>query len=257
MLMGSKSQGEPIQNPTERPQAREPEDNRERHTDPAVSTAQPVGPEQRDGANCHKCCNRNCSAPPNRRRFWQNFEFWLAAGTWVLAIVGICAIRTASQDALKQYESFAADRAYMRGGFTGYSGRPVVPGIEAGFSYTNYGRTFAEMRMNSGDCSYSMIGPPTVPLTAMMPGFTDSDGMLPPGIVIESNSRTPVFQYSLKASQEQISQAKIGNGKIYCQGGIAYDDARDNPHETRICFVFNFGINHFTMCPEKGTNRHT
>jgi hypothetical protein len=155
-------------------------------------------------------------------------------------------------------QSFVADRAYvLNGGFKGYGKASVVSGIESAFVFKNFGRTPAEIRMISGQCIYSAKGYPTISSTSVIPGITDASGRIPSGAIpLEAGKEIGPFAYKLDATSDQIEQARIGNGKIYCRSVIAYDDMRKNAHETSVCFVFNFGANAFLACTEEGANYH-
>lgn len=153
-------------------------------------------------------------------------------------------------------QSFSADRAYVllarfQGG--GVEGAP--PGTQGIFIFKNYGRTPAEIRMAGGQCTYSTSGYATVVTSTNVPGVTDEKGQIPAGadILDAGKERHPFFVKS-DATANQIQQARIGNGKIYCRVVIAYNDMRSLPHETASCFVYNFGTNAFLTCPEKDAN---
>jgi hypothetical protein len=175
----------------------------------------------------------------------------------IAAIGSICAAAMAYWQWDEMSRGFAVERAYLlNGGFSGYHGSPPTTGAQVTFSFTNFGKTPAEYRSAWARCEYSLSGPSKIHRNIEIPRFTDQYGLVPPGVMVEPEKSIGPFPADLDASTSQIEQAHVGNGRIYCQGLIIYDDVRNNPHMTRVCFVFNFGANAFILCPERGANYH-
>jgi hypothetical protein len=189
---------------------------------------------------------------------------WMAIFTGAIFVVGLLqylvfnrqlGVMQGQLDEMQQ--SFAADRAYvLSGGFSGYSGRPIAPGIEATIQFHNFGRTPADLRAVGGECAYA-VEPPKFGAAAKVPGFFDESGQIPMGIIVDAGKDVGPFRYPLNATQQDIAQARSGIGKIYCRFVIVYDDMRNNAHGTNVCFWYNFGISAFLLCSEKGANYHT
>jgi hypothetical protein len=118
-------------------------------------------------------------------------------------------------------------------------------------------RPQGEFRDVTTSCQYSQPGvPPQIEFASPIQGFTDIRGRVPAGYVVEMGTSIGPFPAALKATEQNISQAKAGNGKIYCQGLLLYEDVRSTEHTTRVCWVYNFGVGAFTLCPENGANYH-
>jgi len=199
----------------------------------------------------------------NKLRFWArhsaNLYVWFKNNliSFVALLVAIAALFVSCLQLDEAKRAFAVERAYLlNNGFSGYSGLPE-PGAQASFSFKNFGKTPAEYRDGTAHCKFSNAGAPDIHFAGQMPGFTDERGLVPPGVMIDKEQMLrPPFLVALDATKQQIEQARLGNGKIYCQSLLRYADVRNYEHTTRLCFVFNFGTKGFLLCSEKGTNYH-
>jgi hypothetical protein len=186
--------------------------------------------------------------------------FIISIFTVVIAFVSIAqwCVLSGTLDEMKQ--GFSVERAYVfNDGFEGYKGEQIKSGLSARFSFKNFGKTPAMLKTSPAvKCDYAIVGTPeglTIRFSAN--DVTDESGFIAEGVIIAPNDRIGPFSASLNATKEQIDQARIGIGRIYCQAAIGYSDMRDNFHETKVCMGYNFKYNAFILCPDKGANSHT
>jgi hypothetical protein len=155
-------------------------------------------------------------------------------------------------------QSFAADRSYVFSRFEGYGNSPIQPGAIATFWFNNFGRTPAILTIPPGaKCTYSPDGFHALSFKANDPKLVDAAGRLPEGFIIPIDKPFGPIQAKIEATAEQIGKARNGIGRIDCQAMIGYSDMRDALHETHICFFYDFGVNDFHLCPDKGANYHS
>ncbi len=190
---------------------------------------------------------------------------WMIGLTAAIALCGLASaivfwqqlcVMQGQLDEMRQ--SFAADRAYLlNGGFTGYGAADPSPQTQVGFTFTNFGRTPAEVRSIGGSCLYSISGLPRLAVKVPIPGLTDEVGRIPTGVVVAADRSVGPFKYTLEASAHEIEQARGGNGRLYCRSIVTYDDMRDKSHGTGVCFFYNFSVRGFMLGPGKNANYHT
>lgn len=154
-------------------------------------------------------------------------------------------------------QSFAAERAYvLKSEFKG-TGVAPVPGAQVTFTFRNFGRTPADIRLIAFKSAYSLTGYPEIKASFDNPIFSDATGHMPTGsIIVEPGKDLGPFAETLVITDSEIVQARMGNGKIYCREVIVYDDMRGGRHTTSSCFSYNFGAPGWLSCPEEGATYH-
>jgi len=125
--------------------------------------------------------------------------------------------------------------------------KAVAAASPARIAFKNYGKTPATLRGVVGRYYYA----PNVVAKMALP-----QAAMPLSSVVGEGAVAGPYDLPLDANDQDLDQAKKGQGALLVQAAVGYADLFGESHETGVCYAFKFDAGAFVPCPDAALNYH-